>query len=99
MEAKIATLINFAEKLLLASIALLAIVATCQEILIIAENRSVGLADLLLLFIYTEVLGMIGIFFCEQAYSNYFANLYRNYSYYSTDYPTGQGYGHDFIAV
>ena len=66
MEAKIAALINFAEKLLLASIALLAIVATCQEILTIAENRRVGLADLLLLFIYTEVLGMIGIFFVSK---------------------------------
>ena len=66
MEAKIAALIIFAEKLLLASIALLAIVATCQEILTIVENRSVGLADLLLLFIYTEVLGMIGIFFVSK---------------------------------
>ena len=66
MEAKIATLINFAEKLLLASIAVLAIVATGQEILTIVENRSVGLADLLLLFIYTEVLGMIGIFFVSK---------------------------------
>ena len=35
METKIAELINFAEKLLLASIALLAIVATGQEIIII----------------------------------------------------------------
>ena len=66
MEAKIATLINFSEKLLLASIASLAIVATCQEIFTIVENRSVGLADLLLLFIYTEVLGMIGIFFVSK---------------------------------
>ena len=66
MEAKIAALINFAEKLLLASIALLAIFATGQEILIIVENRSVELADLLLLFIYTEVLGMIGIFFVSK---------------------------------
>ncbi len=66
MEAKIAALINFAEKLLLAAIALLAIVATGQEIIIIIENRSVKLADLLLLFIYTEVLGMIGIFFVSK---------------------------------
>ena len=66
MEARIAALINFAEKLLLASIALLAIVATGQEIFTIVENRSVGLADLLLLFIYTEVLGMIGIFFVSK---------------------------------
>tara|TARA_A100001015_G_scaffold312618_1_gene418150 strand:- start:400 stop:786 length:387 start_codon:yes stop_codon:yes gene_type:complete len=66
MEAKIAALINLAEKLLLAAIALMAIVATGQEILTIVENRSVELADLLLLFIYTEVLGMIGIFFVSK---------------------------------
>ena len=66
MEAKIAALINLAEKLLLAAIALLAIVATGQEIITIIENRSIKLADLLLLFIYTEVLGMIGIFFVSK---------------------------------
>ncbi|MDC3177628.1 phosphate-starvation-inducible PsiE family protein [bacterium] len=66
LEAKIAALINFAEKLLLASIALLAMVATGQEILAIVENRNIELADLLLLFIYTEVLGMIGIFFVSK---------------------------------
>ncbi len=66
MEAKIATLINLAEKLLLAAIALLAIFATGQEILTIIENRNIQLADLLLLFIYTEVLGMIGIFFVSK---------------------------------
>jgi len=66
LEDKIASLINLAEKLLLASIALLAMVATGQEILTIIENRSIDLADLLLLFIYTEVLGMIGIFFVSK---------------------------------
>ena len=66
MEDKIASLINLAEKLLLASIALLAMVATGQEILTIVENRSIDLADLLLLFMYTEVLGMIGIFFVSK---------------------------------
>ena len=66
MEDKIASLINLAEKLLLASIAILAMVATGQEILAIIENRSIDLADLLLLFIYTEVLGMIGIFFVSK---------------------------------
>lgn len=66
MERKIAELINFSEKLLLALIALLAVAATGQEILAIVENRSIDLADLLLLFIYTEVLGMIGIFFVSK---------------------------------
>jgi len=66
MEVKIAAFINFAEKLLLAAIALLAIVGTGQEITTIIENQTVNLADLLLLFIYTEVLGMIGIFFVSK---------------------------------
>ena len=66
MEKRIAKLINVAEKCLLASIALLALIATGQEILAIITNRSVALADLLLLFIYTEVLGMIGIFFVSK---------------------------------
>ena len=66
METKIAELINFAEKLLLAAIAILAIIATGQEVMTIIANQSVDLADLLLLFIYTEVLGMIGIFFVSK---------------------------------
>ena len=55
--------IKFIEKTLLAVIALLTIVATLQEILKIYEIGEVNLADLLLLFIYTEVLGMIGVFY------------------------------------
>ena len=66
MELKIASLINFAEKMLLASIAVLAIVATGQEIFSIIQSKSINVADLLLLFIYTEVLGMIGIFFVSK---------------------------------
>ena len=58
-----ANIIKFIEKSLLALIALLTIVAVTQEILNIIENAKVELADLLLLFIYTEVLGMIGIFY------------------------------------
>ena len=58
-----ANIIKFIEKSLLALIALLTIVAVTQEILNIIENTKVELADLLLLFIYTEVLGMIGIFY------------------------------------
>ena len=59
----IAKLIKITEKALLAIIALLTILATCEEVLKIYNANSVQLADLLLLFIYTEVLGMIGIFF------------------------------------
>ena len=53
------------EKILLATIAVLTIVATVQEILQIYAFGKVTLADLLLLFIYTEVLGMIGVFYAS----------------------------------
>ena len=58
-----ATIIKIIEKSLLALIAFLTIVAVSQEVLHIIKNAKVELADLLLLFIYTEVLGMIGIFY------------------------------------
>ena len=60
---KVAGAIKFAEKVLLVVIALLTVFATLEEIWQIYLNGSVQLADLLLLFIFTEVLGMIGIFF------------------------------------
>ena len=63
MEMIIANLIKTTEKSLLVLIAVLTVLATCEEIFRVYEARSVQLADLLLLFIYTEVLGMIGIFF------------------------------------
>ena len=56
-------LVKFVEKFLLATIAILTIIATIQEIYQIYLSGQVNLADLLLLFIYTEVLGMIGVFY------------------------------------
>ena len=56
-------LIKAIEKGLLGVIALLTIVATVQEITSIYMVGRVNLPDLLLLFIYTEVLGMIGVFY------------------------------------
>ena len=61
--AKIASGIKLTEKTLLVVIALLTVFATLEEIWQIYSYGSVQLADLLLLFIFTEVLGMIGIFF------------------------------------
>lgn len=63
MENHISKIIKISEKVLLATIALLTLIATFQEIFNIYTSNSVQLADLLLLFIYAEVLGMIGIFF------------------------------------
>ena len=64
-EKNISIGIKFIEKGLLTLIAILTVVATFQEIIIVYEAGKVNLADLLLLFIYTEVLGMIGIFFAS----------------------------------
>ena len=58
-----ANVIKIIEKSLLTIIALLTIVATFQEIIKIYDIGTINLADLLLLFIYTEVLGMIGVFY------------------------------------
>ena len=51
------------EKGLLALIAILTLIATAQELVHIWEIGTVKLADLLLLFIYTEVLGMVAAFY------------------------------------
>ena len=51
------------EKGLLGLIAILTVIATAQELVDIVDAGKVDLADLLLLFIYTEVLGMIGVFY------------------------------------
>ena len=56
-------LIKVIEKGLLGLIAILTIIATVQEIASIYMVGKVNLPDLLLLFIYTEVLGMIGVFY------------------------------------
>ena len=56
-------LIKVIEKGLLGLIAILTIVATIQEIITIYMVGKVKLPDLLLLFIYTEFLGMIGVFY------------------------------------
>jgi protein PsiE len=59
-------LIDAAEKLFLALIAGFTVVAMGQEILLLIENRHVALKDLLLMFIYAEVLGMLGAFYSRQ---------------------------------
>ena len=57
------SLIKNVERILLGVIAAATVFATCQELWLLVEIRRVELADLLLLFIYTEVLGMIGVFY------------------------------------
>ena len=59
-------LIDAVEKLFLALIAGFTVIAMGQEILVLIENRRVALQDLLLMFIYAEVLGMLGAFYARQ---------------------------------
>lgn len=44
-------------------IAIATVIATAQEVLVMIEARHVKLADLLLLFIYLEVLTMVGLYY------------------------------------
>ncbi len=51
------------EHLGLAIIAVATVIATAQEVSVMIEARYVRLADLLLLFIYLEVLTMVGLYY------------------------------------
>ena len=59
----IGALIHQVENMFLLVIALFAVVAMCQEIVGIVKGQSIALKDLLLMFIYVEVLGMVGAYY------------------------------------
>jgi len=56
-------IIGFVEKLFLIIIAIFTIVAMGQEVSSLISNQRVELQDLLLMFIYAEVLGMLAAFY------------------------------------
>ena len=56
-------LIDVTEKVFLIIIALFTVGAMVQEVITLIEHRKVELKDLLLMFIYAEVLGMLGAFY------------------------------------
>ena len=58
-------IIGFVEKAFLIIIAIFTIAAMGQEVLLLIENRKVELKDLLLMFIYAEVLGMLAAFYAS----------------------------------
>ena len=60
---QIEKVIFLAEKGLLVIVALATLFAALVEVKVMLDNRMVTLADLLLLFIYTEVLGVVGAFY------------------------------------
>jgi protein PsiE len=55
-------LLSWVEMLGLVVIAIATVVASIQEVMEMVNRREVGLGDLLLLFIYLEVLTMVGIY-------------------------------------
>jgi protein PsiE len=58
-------IIGLVEKSFLIIIAFFTIAAMGQEVLLLIENRRVELKDLLLMFIYAEVLGMLAVFYAS----------------------------------
>ena len=61
----IKNIIGLIEKLFLIIIAIFTIAAMGQEIFSLIESRRVELKDLLLMFIYAEVLGMLAAFYAS----------------------------------
>jgi protein PsiE len=55
--------IHHVENGFLLVIALLTVVGALKEVYVIFEKRDVGLQDLLLMFLYVEVLGMVGAYY------------------------------------
>lgn len=56
-------IIDLVEKSFLILIALFTVAAMAQEVMLLVDSRRVELKDLLLMFIYAEVLGMVGAFY------------------------------------
>ena len=59
-------LIMFAEKCILFFIALLTVFSVGAEMYVVIQNGKIALTDLLLMFIFAEVLGMLAAFYSKQ---------------------------------
>src|SRR5258706_9081408 len=63
IEAGVGKMIHQSENVFLLVIALFTVIGACKEIYVIANKRDVGLQDLLLMFLYVEVLAMVGAYY------------------------------------
>ncbi len=63
----IAGIVRVAEKAVLALVAVLTLGAVGNELLAVVERRVIELADLLLLFLYAEVLSMVAVFYASRS--------------------------------
>jgi protein PsiE len=61
--SSISRLIHFTENGFLLLIAIFTTIGMCQEIYAIIAKRNVALHDLLLMFLYVEVLAMVGVYY------------------------------------
>lgn len=66
MRWSVKTILEVAEKAFLVLIAVFTVIAMAQEVIALVDHRRVELKDLLLMFIYAEVLGMLGAFYASQ---------------------------------
>ncbi len=76
-----------AEQVILLIIAVATIGATMIELVRIIDVMTVNLSDLFLLFIYAEVLGMVGVFYRDNRIPVTLPNYYCYYCTYTNDNP------------
>lgn len=62
----ISTIISFIEKAILILIVVLTVGAVFVELLVVWDKGTIQIADILLLFLYTEVISMVGLFYRSQ---------------------------------
>jgi protein PsiE len=60
------TAMRMVEKMLLLAVAALTVLAAGVELWRVWEERTVALADLLLMFLYAEVIGMVAVFYISR---------------------------------
>ncbi|MFK8032365.1 MAG: phosphate-starvation-inducible protein PsiE [Gammaproteobacteria bacterium] len=65
-DQRVSHLIVRIEKVILVLIVLLTVGAVFIELKIVWDKRTIEIADILLLFLYTEVISMVGIFYRSQ---------------------------------
>jgi protein PsiE len=64
---RVPTILRATERVLLVIVGLLTVAAVAMELQTIYLNRTITLADILLMFLYTEVIGMVAVFYTSRS--------------------------------
>lgn len=64
---RVPTILRATERGLLVIVGLLTVAAVAMELHTIYLNRTITLADILLMFLYTEVIGMVAVFYTSRS--------------------------------